>query len=114
MSLSPKLAHSTPREGEWAERHEKLRYRPDVLRRLMANREYQLKFVVANVADLTELQAVVSDLQADPKRVLLMPEGTTVEAMNERGAWLGELCKREGYRLSPRLHVYLYGNRRGT
>ncbi len=27
MSISPKLANSTP-EGEWAERHEKARYRP--------------------------------------------------------------------------------------
>ena len=43
-----------------------------------------------------------------------MPEGTDVAAMNERGAWVSELCKREGFRFSPRLHVYLYGNRRGT
>jgi 7-carboxy-7-deazaguanine synthase len=114
VSLSPKLAHSTPREGEWSERHEKLRYRPEVLRRLMANRSYQLKFVVSSEADLEEIRPIVSELKAAPDRVLLMPEGTDVPTMNERGAWVSEICKREGFRFSPRLHVYLYGNRRGT
>jgi 7-carboxy-7-deazaguanine synthase len=114
VSLSPKLAHSTPREGEWAERHENLRYRPEVLRKLMARSEYQLKFVVSSEADLAEIRSVTSELKANPNRVLLMPEGTDVATMNERGAWVSEICKREGFRFSPRLHVYLYGNRRGT
>src|SRR6476646_1786758 len=34
MSISPKLANSTP-EGNWAQRHERLRFQPDVLRQLM-------------------------------------------------------------------------------
>ncbi len=114
MSISPKLAHSTPGEGDWAGRHEALRYRPEVIRRLMSRCEYQLKFVVTSEADLAEIRTIVADVGADAKRVLLMPEGTDVTTMNERGAWLGELCKREGFRFSPRLHVYLYGNRRGT
>lgn len=114
MSLSPKLAHSTPRDGEWAGRHEQLRYRPQVLRRLMSEFPYQLKFVVTREEDLAEIQAVAHDTGAARDRILLMPEGTNVATMNERGAWLGELCKREGYRFSPRLHVYLYGNQRGT
>lgn len=114
MSLSPKLAHSTPVEGEWAERHERLRYRPDVLRRLMTRCEYQLKFVVSSEADLDEIKAVIADVGAERSCVLLMPEGTDVATMNERGAWVSEICKREGFRYSPRLHLYLYGNRRGT
>ncbi len=114
MSVSPKLAHSTPREGEWTERHEALRYRPATIRRLMDRCEYQLKFVVASESDLAEIHSMVKELQADPQRVLLMPEGIDIATMNERGAWVSEVCKREGYRFSPRLHVYLYGNRRGT
>jgi len=49
MSISPKLANSTPtrREGgRWAAQHDRLRYQPDVLRQLMAAYPYQLKFVV--------------------------------------------------------------------
>ena len=114
MSISPKLAHSTPRDGEWAARHEALRYRPETIRRLMKRCEYQLKFVVAAESDLAAIHSMVNELQADRQRVLLMPEGIDVATMNERGAWVSEMCKREGYRFSPRLHVYLYCNRRGT
>ena len=41
-------------------------------------------------------------------------EGTAVEALRERGAWLAEIAKREGYRFTPRLQIELYGNRCGT
>jgi len=43
-----------------------------------------------------------------------MPEGIDPETLRQRGVWLAEICKREGFRFSPRLHVDLYGNTRGT
>ena len=43
-----------------------------------------------------------------------MPEGIDEKTLSDRGAMVAELCKRFGYRFSPRLHVHLYGNRRGT
>jgi len=113
MSISPKLANSTPR-GEWGERHEALRYQPGVLRRLMADYEYQLKFVIASEDDLPEVGGIVADLGAPAHKVILMPEGTSEAVLRERSLWLSEICKQEGYRFTPRLHVHLYGNRRGT
>ena len=47
-------------------------------------------------------------------KVLLMPEGTSLEAIRSRADWLGELCKERGYRYAHRLHIELYGNKRGT
>ena len=47
-------------------------------------------------------------------KILLMPEATSLEKMRDRAAWLGELCKSRGYRYAHRLHIELYGNRRGT
>ena len=117
MSLSPKLSNSTPferDEGRWAAQHDRLRSRPEVLKRFMADYEYQLKFVVAEEDDLVEIKALVTRLQANPQRVVLMPEGTDAEVLRERAAWIVELCKQEGYRFSPRLHIDLYGNRRGV
>jgi len=43
-----------------------------------------------------------------------MPEGTSPEVLRARTVWLAELCKQRGYRFAPRLHIELYGNRRGT
>ena len=65
-------------------------------------------------ADLAEIQAMLAALEVPRQNVLLMPEGIEPAALHERSLWLSELCKREGFRFCPRLHVYLYGNRRGT
>jgi 7-carboxy-7-deazaguanine synthase len=113
MSISPKLANSTP-EGQWAKQHDRLRIQPAVLKRLIAEYDYQLKFVIAKAEDLAEVEDLVASLGADRGKVILMPEGTDVTVLRERGAWLSELCKQSGLRFSPRLHVELYGNRRGT
>lgn len=117
MSISPKLKNSTPlaREGgRWATQHERLRYRPGVLRQLIAGYAYQLKFVVSAPDDLDEIETMVSELGADRARVILMPEGTTGSVLKERGLWIAEICKRTGFRYGPRLHVDLWGNRKGV
>ena len=41
-------------------------------------------------------------------------EGTTVETIYERAAWIVEVCKRERFRYSPRLHIDLWGDKRGV
>jgi 7-carboxy-7-deazaguanine synthase len=113
MSISPKLANSTP-EGVFHDRHQQLRIQPDVLRRLTETYDYQLKFVVANESDLIELQSVADMVNAPPEKIILMPEGTTAEVLSERGVWIAELCKQFGYRFGSRLHVYLWGSKRGV
>ncbi len=113
MSISPKLANSTP-EGAFQAQHERLRRQPEVVKRLMSDYDYQLKFVIADEADLPEILSFVEEVNADRNRVLLMPEGTDAETIRSRAVWIAELCKREGFRYSPRLHVDLWGNRRGV
>jgi 7-carboxy-7-deazaguanine synthase len=113
LSISPKLANSKP-EGPFAAQHERLRIQPSVLSRLMAAHDYQLKFVVAEPTDLTEIQELVEQLGAPRSKVILMPEGVELEALRQRTKWVAELCRERGYRFTPRLHVELYGNRRGV
>ena len=113
MSISPKLANSTP-EGRLALQHERLRFQPDVLLRLMGAYTYQLKFVVMHREDVNEIERMVERIQADRTRVILMPEGVDADVLKERGIWLAEIAKSQGFRFSPRVHVDLWGNRRGV
>jgi 7-carboxy-7-deazaguanine synthase len=113
MSISPKLSNSTP-SGQWAKMHERVRIQRDALLELMSRYEYQLKFVIEKREDVEEARALAESLTAEPERVILMPEGTDRELLRERSVWLAEICKEEGFRFSPRLHVDLYGDRRGV
>jgi 7-carboxy-7-deazaguanine synthase len=117
MSISPKLENSIPHEregGRWAAQHDRLRWQPGILKQLMCEYPYQLKFVIASPGDLQEVERMLRELNAPPSRVVLMPEGVTRETMHERGLWLAEICKTTGYRFSPRLHVDLWGDKRGV
>jgi 7-carboxy-7-deazaguanine synthase len=117
MSISPKLANSTPHQregGRWATQHDRLRYQPEVLKKLIREYEYQLKFVVSSPEDLLEIEAILQGTGADRSRVMLMAEGIDAAVIRDRAKWIAEVCKREGFRYSPRLHIDLWGDRRGT
>ena len=118
MSISPKLSNSTPsleRAGEWRERHEKTRHRPDVVQNLINRFDYQLKFVVHSQEDCAEIASYLAALDSfNPDNVMMMPEGTTVEELDRVGKWLAPFCNQHGYQFCDRMHIRWYGNRRGT
>jgi 7-carboxy-7-deazaguanine synthase len=119
-SVSPKLSNSTPSAAlagaEWVRRHEDTRLRPEILRAWAEGYDTQWKFVISDERDLAEARDVIAGIGVpiDPWRVLLMPEGTRLEALRARYPLLVAACKQFGYRLSPRLHIDLFGNQRGT
>jgi 7-carboxy-7-deazaguanine synthase len=118
-SLSPKLLNSAPdpiEHAAWRKRHEATRWQPEVVRAWIDQYPYQFKFVVSRPADLEEMESMLAALRREIPRhkVLLMPEATSLERMRSHAAWLGEICKARGYRYAHRLHLELYGNRRGT
>jgi 7-carboxy-7-deazaguanine synthase len=116
ISMSPKLSNSTPTDaGKWSEIHEEKRLDFDVIESYISSHDYQLKFVVADREDLSEIEEILASLaDYDRNRVLLMPEGVDRDTLRERGEWLAEVCKEESYRYSPRLQIHIYGNQRGT
>ncbi|MCW5937752.1 MAG: 7-carboxy-7-deazaguanine synthase QueE [Fimbriimonadaceae bacterium] len=119
MSISPKLANSTP-EGGWRERHEETRAKAleGTLQKLVGSYSYQLKFVVdpeGSPGDVAEIEAVLARLpgvRAD--RVFLMAEGRDAETLHRRERLLVPLVMGRGWRLAPRYHIDLFGDSRGT
>jgi 7-carboxy-7-deazaguanine synthase len=132
MSVSPKLSNSTPLKGSgvfvlpsefaeqdrpaqtktpdpfttWAERHERRRHAPDVIRRLISTYPYQVKFVVESAADCREVDEYLVDFpEIDRGRVMLMPMGTEPAALAEIGVWLAPYCAERGLHYCPRRHV---------
>ncbi|HNW42040.1 MAG: 7-carboxy-7-deazaguanine synthase [Verrucomicrobia bacterium ADurb.Bin122] len=118
-SLSPKLLNSAPNAVEhavWHKRHEATRWQPDVIRQWIERYPYQFKFVVSSPTDVDELEGMLKKLGREIPRhqVLLMPEARTLDTMRQRATWLPELCKTRGYRYAHRLHIELWGNKRGV
>jgi len=118
-SLSPKLSNSIPTKrdgGRFARAHEDHRLNPQVIQQFIDDSpDFQLKFVVTDPNDLGEIRDLLGKLRGwSPGDVLLMPEGTDRQTLDARAGWISEICKRDGFRFCPRLHVMLYGNRRGT
>jgi 7-carboxy-7-deazaguanine synthase len=118
ISMSPKLAHSTPwkrEKGKFAKMHEERRLNFGVIQEFLDGYDYQLKFVVERRQDFTEIRDLLDQLVGvDRARVLVMAQGKTSEEVRRKAKWIVELCKEYGYGFTPRLHIDLFGNRRGT
>lgn len=106
MNVSPKLANSGMAEG--------LRIKKDVLAGLAATGKAWFKFVVEKEADLEEIMETTSGAGIPRERVILMPEGRSVEELDKVAPWLAVSCRDLGIRFSDRLHVRLWGDRRGV
>lgn len=122
LSLSPKLANSTPLEhderdpdGRWRRLHEERRLPMGTMQRLIDDfPDRQVKFVVCGPSDLAEIEQLLARLAGwKPEQIFLMPEGVSTP----EGAtieWVSEACAARGWKLGRRLHIELFGNVRGT
>lgn len=99
FNVSPKLANS----GNPAER----RHRPEALRAFEATGKAVFKFVVRDIGELDEVAA----FGVGP--VWVMPEGIDAVVLTERMQALAPAVLARGWHLTPRLHVLLWGDRRG-
>lgn len=72
------------------------------------------KLVIGDPPDADDAMRLVRERSLPRDRTLLMPEGLTDAALRERARELADLCRAENLRLSPRLHVWLWGAKRGV
>ena len=118
MSISPKLSNAAPSAEDnprWARRHESARHRPEVICRLIAEYDYQMKFVVDRPEDCREVEAYLEQFpEIDRRRVMLMPQGTSSEALSGKAAWLEPYCREHGLGFCPRREIEWFGLNRAT
>lgn len=114
ISISPKLSNSTPTDSRLAKEHEQQRLDVKTLQLLIANYDYQLKFVVESESDIDEVQACIEALESvDRGRIFLMPQAKRADELVEKSAMLAEYCEKTGFVLGQRLHILLWDGARG-
>ena len=118
MSISPKLANSEPpagRQPRWTRRHRQSRHAPEVIRRLVGEYTYQVKFVVDCLEDCREVEAYLAESPwIDRGRAMLMPQGTDAEELAGKAEWLRPYCAEHGLQFCPRRQIEWFGQKRGT
>jgi organic radical activating enzyme len=106
FNVSPKLSNSGMPET--------LRLNPPALEFFATSDKAWFKFVVANPADLGEIQSLLARFAIPPDRVLLMPEGRNAADLDRTAPQLAGICRDFGFRFCDRLHIRLWGDRRGV
>jgi len=104
-NVSLKLAHS----GVAAQ----ARLRADAIA-AFRDRDAWFKFVVARERDVDEVLDIQRAHRLASGRILLMPLGMRREEQQARMSAVIEWCRRHGFRFSPRLHILVWGPKRGV
>jgi len=105
-NVSPKLASAGDSEA--------LRIRPDALVALRDSGRAYLKLVVKSERDRDEAEALRARFGFARERTLLMPEAATPEELHARSPEVAAWSQALSVRFSSRLHVTLWGGRRGV
>lgn len=106
FNVSPKLENSANPLRK--------RYRPETLKKFNALPKTTFKFVVQSQQDIDEIQGIIDDCQLDPNKIIIMPEGMDTDTLRRHAQEVEPLVKEKGWRLTTRMHIDLYGNKRAT
>lgn len=90
------------------------RYRPRAITKILEMPNSWFKFVAASVDDLEEVEFIVDDCRIPKDRVLIMPEGNTLDAVNLHKKMLQQDVDRLGWRITDRHQLEWFGNARRT
>jgi organic radical activating enzyme len=103
-NVSPKLPSVTPRWREtWAH-----------VPKWLAEPRAIFKVVVGDAPDPEDALRLIAEHRLPAARVMLMPEGLTDAEVRAHAPAVIELCRAHGFRLSPRLQIWLWGAKRGV
>lgn len=105
-NVSLKLGNSRVIENE--------RLKPAAIAFFASSPKANFKFVIDNQTDLQEVVSLTAEYQIPKSNVYLMPQGLTSAALKEKQLWLVDICKQYGFNYTDRLHIHIYGDKRGV
>jgi len=103
-NCSPKLSNSLLNKSE--------RIVPEAIQTFCKMKNVDYKFVVRNSKDVDEMENDYCPLISKEK-IWLMPEGLTSASQIKKLKEIMYVCLDRGYRITPRLHILLWGNEKG-
>jgi len=106
FNCSPKLDNS----GNTRRR----RYKPEVLRHINSLPNSQFKFVVVEPSDMEEIQGIVDECRLDSVKVLIMPEGQTVDEVDLHAGLVRDEVAKRNWQLTMRSQLIWFGSKRRT
>jgi 7-carboxy-7-deazaguanine synthase len=105
-NVSPKLANSNNTR--------KLRERAAVYQFFAQSEKANFKFVLAEAADLEEVLELQTHYGIPSEKIFIMPEATSAPLLQQKRLWAVDICKEHGFRYSDRLHVQIWGGKKGV
>jgi 7-carboxy-7-deazaguanine synthase len=119
VSISPKLKSSIPFNSEFEKGHDKNRLNLNTLKSYHELHEQnkidvQWKFVVTSEDDIIEIKDLQKKIGVKNENIFLMPEGITEKDLSGKRIIVAELCKKYHFNFTDRLHITLWGNKRGV
>ena len=127
-SISPKLKTSVALPGqiinlpngesihfsqEQIDNFHKTRRNDRALKMFTDTFSYQFKFVYSGMESYNEIKEYIHEYNIDPKNIMLMPEGLDERILSKHRQEAAEICIKEGWNYTDRLHIIIWGNKRG-
>lgn len=106
INCSPKLENSNNSKNR--------RFRPEVLKIINELPNSWFKFVVTTQTDLEEIDQIVKQCNLTPEKILIMPEGVTLDATTAHLVIVEEAVKEKGWNVTKRNQLEWFGNKRRT
>lgn len=118
ISLSPKLSCSSA-DKVYGQKHEAQRLNYDALEQFITNHDYQFKFVVnsdEDIAEILEMKRILFERTGIDinNKIWLMPQGIENSQFDDKMEWLAEICKQYHWSLTDRMHIRIWGQKKGV
>jgi 7-carboxy-7-deazaguanine synthase len=115
LSISPKTKSSYAQANEDdAKLHMKNNNFIDTIKGLLRDgHDYQLKFVYNQKSDLEEILQIKKAVNALDRKIYLMPQGISDSQFKEKQQEMFNICVQYGFNYTPRMHIDIWGNKKG-